>query len=54
MCGAARVRAASERTRMGLIDIMLFAVSQSVEERTTLLGSGGEVALFYTSDISCT
>ena len=36
---------------MGLINIIVFAVGQGVEERTTLLG-GGEVALFYTLDIS--
>ena len=37
---------------MGLINIIVFAVGQGVEERTTLLGGGGEVALFYTLDIS--
>jgi len=54
MDGAARVRAARERARMGLISVIVFAVSQSVEERTTLLGGGGEVTLLYTLDISYT
>ena len=39
---------------MGLISIIVFTVSQSVEERTTLLGGGGDVALLYTLDILCT
>ena len=54
MGGAARTRAARERARICLIYIIVFAVSQSVEERTTLLGRGGEVALLYTLEISCT
>ena len=37
---------------MGLINIIVFAVGQGVEGRTTLLGGGGEVAQFYTREIS--
>jgi hypothetical protein len=48
MDGAAIARAARERARMGLINIIVFEVSQSVEEMSTLLGGGGEVALLYT------
>ena len=48
MDGAARARAARERARMGLINIIVFEVSPSVEEMSTLLGGGGEMALLYT------
>ena len=54
MVGAARARVARERARMGLISIIVFTVSQSAEERITLLGGGGEVPLLYTPDILCT
>ena len=48
MVGAARAKVTRERARMGLINFIVFAVSQSVEERITLLGGGGQVALLYT------
>ena len=48
MVGAARAKAARERARMGLINFIVFEVSQSVEEISTLLGGGGEMALLYT------
>jgi hypothetical protein len=48
MDGAARARAARERARKDLINIIVSTVSRSVEETTTLPGGGGKVALLYT------
>ena len=47
MDGAARVRATRERTKTGLVNIIVFAVGQSVEDGMTLLVGlgGGDVAL---------
>jgi len=47
MDGAARVKATRERAKMGLVNIIVFAVSQSVEDGMRLLvGLGGrDVAL---------
>jgi len=47
--GAARERAARERARMGLINnIIVSAVSQSVESEDDTVGRRWDVALLYT------